>query len=204
MNAMTVLGRSGLQVSRICLGTMTFGARTDETEAGRIYGRAREAGINFVDTADVYNGGVSEEITGRLIKAERDNVILATKLANPLSKDPNQAGLSRRWIMDAVAGSLRRLGTDHIDILYLHKEDRTTPLQEAVKAGADKCVEILLEHGAEMNLTSPGELMCSTAATPSAENELLMKRLLRAGVPPDSCDCELRARAQRTRNRAYF
>lgn len=136
---MNVLGRSGLKVSPICLGTMTFGARTDEAEAGRIYSRAREAGINFVDTADVYNGGVSEEITGRLIKAERDNVILATKLANPLSKDPNQAGLSRRWIMDAVAGSLRRLGTDHIDILYLHKEDRTTPLQEVVRALED-CV----------------------------------------------------------------
>ncbi|GAB5377349.1 MAG: aldo/keto reductase [Acuticoccus sp.] len=139
MQTMNVLGRSGLKVSPICLGTMTFGARTDEAEAGRIYARAREAGINFVDTADVYNGGVSEEITGRLIKAERDNVILATKLANPLSKDPNQAGLSRRWIMDAVAGSLRRLGTDHIDILYLHKEDHTTPLQEVVRALED-CV----------------------------------------------------------------
>ena len=137
MNAMTVLGRSGVQVSRICLGTMTFGARTDETEAGRIYGRAREAGINFVDTADVYNGGVSEEITGRLIKSERDRVVLATKAANIMSDDVNHRGHSRRWLMEAVRNSLRRMGTDYIDVLYLHKEDPLTPIEETVRALED-------------------------------------------------------------------
>lgn len=136
---MNVLGRSGLKVSPLCLGTMTFGARTDEKEAERIYARAREAGINFLDTADVYNGGVSEEITGRLVRRERDKVVLATKLANNLSPDPNHGGLSRRWIMDAVAGSLKRMGTDTIDILYLHKEDHATPLQEVVRTLED-CV----------------------------------------------------------------
>ncbi|MEO1105104.1 MAG: aldo/keto reductase, partial [Pseudomonadota bacterium] len=132
-----LLGRSGLQVSPICLGTMTFGARTDEAEAGRIYARAREAGVNFVDTADVYNGGVSEEITGRLIAKERDNVVVATKAANAMSDDPNHRGLSRRWLNQAVEQSLRRLGTEAIDILYLHKEDYLTPLQETVRALED-------------------------------------------------------------------
>ncbi|MEM9221403.1 MAG: aldo/keto reductase [Pseudomonadota bacterium] len=132
-----ILGRSGLAVSRICLGTMTFGGRTDEAEASRIYARARDAGINFVDTADVYNGGRSEELVGRLIKADRSNVVLATKAANAMSDDPNHRGLSRRWLVDAVEGSLRRLGTDAIDILYLHKEDPHTPLQETVRAVED-------------------------------------------------------------------
>ena len=129
MQNMNVLGRSGLKVSSICLGTMTFGGRTGEKDAERIYARAREAGINFLDTADVYNGGVSEEITGRLVGRERDKVVLATKLANKMSPDPNHGGLSRRWIMDAVNASLKRMGTDTIDILYLHREDHSTPLQ---------------------------------------------------------------------------
>lgn len=134
---MTLLGRSGLEVSTLCLGTMTFGGRTDDAEAERIYARAREAGINFIDTADVYNSGLSEEVTGRLVKGERDKVVLATKLANRFAGEPMHQGLSRRWMMDAVAGSLRRLDTDCIDILYLHKEDPRTPLQEVVRALED-------------------------------------------------------------------
>ncbi|MEM6762842.1 MAG: aldo/keto reductase [Pseudomonadota bacterium] len=137
MSETAILGRSGLTVSRICLGTMTFGGRTDEAEAARIYGTARDAGINFIDTADVYNGGASEEITGRLIAGERDRVILATKAANPMGPDPNHRGLSRAWLMSGVDASLRRLGTDHIDVLYLHKEDHQTPLQETVRAVED-------------------------------------------------------------------
>ncbi|MEM8663482.1 MAG: aldo/keto reductase [Pseudomonadota bacterium] len=134
---MALLGRSGIQVSRICLGTMTFGARTDEAEAGRIYARAREAGVNFVDTADVYNAGRSEEITGRLIAKERDRVILATKAANAMGDDVNHRGLSRRWLNLAVEQSLQRLGTDYLDVLYLHKEDPLTPLDETVRALED-------------------------------------------------------------------
>ncbi len=131
------LGRSGLKVSPLCLGTMMFGGPTDETTSDRIIARARAVGINFIDTADAYNSGRSEEVVGRAIGPERSWWILATKLANPTSDSPNDRGLSRRRTFDAVEASLRRLGTDVIDILYLHKEDQTTPLDETVHALAD-------------------------------------------------------------------
>src|SRR4051794_13729408 len=131
------LGRSGVKVSPICLGTMMFGGQTDEATAGRIVGSAREAGVNFIDTADVYNEGRSEEIAGRLIRAERSHWVLATKVANPMGPGPNDRGLSRRWIMQAAEESLKRLGTDVIDIYYLHKEDHATPLEETVRAMGD-------------------------------------------------------------------
>ncbi|MEM0907627.1 MAG: aldo/keto reductase [Pseudomonadota bacterium] len=137
MDAMTLLGRSGLKVSKLALGTMMFGGRADEAASADIYAKAREAGINFVDTADVYNGGRSEEITGRLIKPERDRIILATKAANAMSDDINHGGLSRRWLMEAVHASVRRLNTDYIDVFYLHKEDLRTPLQEIVRTLED-------------------------------------------------------------------
>ena len=131
------LGRSGLKVSSICVGTMMFGDRTDEREAGEIVAVARDRGINFIDTADVYSTGESERITGRIIAADRDRWVLATKVANPMSKDPNSRGLSRRWLMTAIDGSLQRLGLDHVDIYYLHKEDRSTPLAETVATLGD-------------------------------------------------------------------
>jgi aryl-alcohol dehydrogenase-like predicted oxidoreductase len=131
------LGRSGLKVSPLCLGAMMFGGPTDEATSGRIIAHAREAGINFIDTADAYNNGRSEQVVGRAIASERSWWILATKLANPTSDSPNDRGLSRRRTFDAVEASLRRLGTDVIDILYLHKEDHTTPLDETVRALAD-------------------------------------------------------------------
>jgi len=131
------LGRSGLKVSPICFGTMLFGGRTEEAVAARMVARAREAGVNFIDTADAYVEGRSEEIVGRILGKDRPQWVLATKLANKMGDGPNQQGLSRKWIMDAVAGSLRRLGTDYIDILYLHKEDHSTPLEETVSAIGD-------------------------------------------------------------------
>lgn len=131
------LGRSGLKVSRLCLGSMMFGGPTDEATSGRIIAHAREVGINFIDTADAYNNGRSEQVVGRAIASERSWWILATKLANPTSDSPNDRGLSRRRTFAAVEASLRRLGTDVIDILYLHKEDLTTPLDETVRALAD-------------------------------------------------------------------
>ena len=131
------LGRSGLTVSRLVLGTMTFGARTEEDEARRIIASAAEAGVNFIDTADTYAGGRSEEITGRAIAADRHRWVLASKLANPNGPGPNGRGLSRKWIMQEVQTSLKRLGTDFIDILYLHKEDALTPPEETVRAVAD-------------------------------------------------------------------
>ena len=131
------LGRSGLTVSRLCLGTMMFGGRTDEGEARRIIDDAAEAGVNFIDTADTYAGGRSEEITGRAIAADRHRWVLATKLANPNGQGPNRRGLSRKWVLEEAHASLRRLGTDFVDILYLHKEDTATPLEETVRALAD-------------------------------------------------------------------
>jgi aryl-alcohol dehydrogenase-like predicted oxidoreductase len=131
------LGRSGLKVSPICLGTMLFGGPTDEASSARIIAKARDAGINFIDTADAYNAGRSEEVVGRAIAAERRRWVLATKLANAMGEGPNERGLSRQWIFAATEASLRRLDTDVIDISYLHKEDRDTPLAETVRAIAD-------------------------------------------------------------------
>jgi aryl-alcohol dehydrogenase-like predicted oxidoreductase len=131
------LGRSGLKVSPLCLGTMMFGGPTDEATSGRIIARARDAGINFIDTADVYNEGRSEEVVGRALAPERDRWVLATKMCNPMGPAPNQRGLSRRWMLQACEASLARLGTDWIDIIYLHKEDHDTPLEETVGAMAD-------------------------------------------------------------------
>ena len=116
---------------------MMFGGATDEPTAQRIIAKAREAGVNFIDTADAYNGGRSEEVTGRAISNQRDEWVLATKLANPMGEGANAGGLSRKWIMRAVDASLRRLGTDYIDIYYLHKEDLNTPLAETVHAMGD-------------------------------------------------------------------
>src|ERR1700732_1190736 len=116
---------------------MMFGGATDEPTAQRIIAKVREAGVNFIDTADAYNGGRSEEVTGRAISNQRDHWVLATKLANPMGEGPNAGGLSRKWIMRAADASLRRLGTDYIDIYYLHKEDLTTSLAETVRALGD-------------------------------------------------------------------
>lgn len=131
------LGQSGVKVSPICLGTMMFGGRTDAETSARIMGEARDAGCNFIDTADAYNNGASEEITGRTVKSERDWWVLATKLANPMDEGPNARGLSRGWVFDACDASLQRLGLDYIDIYYLHKEDHDTPLEETVMAVGD-------------------------------------------------------------------
>ncbi len=121
------LGRSGLKVSPICLGTMMFGGPTDEATAARIVAGARDAGINFIDTADQYTDGRSEEITGRAVKAKRDWWVLATKVANPTGEGPNGTGLSRKWVMRACEASLRRLGADHVDVYYLHRKTTARP-----------------------------------------------------------------------------
>ena len=131
------LGQSGLKVSVLCLGTMNFGGATDEPTSARIVGTARDQGVNFIDTADQYNAGRSEEVLGRAIRGERDRWVLATKLANQIGDDPNRGGLSRRWVLQACDESLKRLGTDYIDIYYLHKEDHATPLEETVRAMAE-------------------------------------------------------------------
>jgi len=130
------LGRSGLKVSPLTLGTMMFGGETDEATSHRIIDKAREQGINFIDTADGYNRGKSEEVVGRGIKANRDHWVLATKFANGRG-GPNQRGHSRKWIIETVENSLRRLGTDYIDLLYFHRAVFDQPLGEAVRAIGD-------------------------------------------------------------------
>ena len=130
------LGNSGLDVSVVCLGTMMFGDRTGADDASAIVAHAFENGINFIDTADVYAGGASERITGAAISAQRPKWILATKVGNVMAGEerPHSGGLSRRWILQACDASLGRLGTDWIDIYYLHIDDAKTPLAETVAA----------------------------------------------------------------------
>ena len=131
------LGRSGLEVSPICLGTMMFADRTDEAEAAKIVALAREAGVNFIDTADQYSRGASEEMVGRVIAEDRDDWVLATKVGNPMGDRPNESGLGRKWMLEAIDDSLRRLATDYVDIYYLHLDDPETPLEETLSALAD-------------------------------------------------------------------
>lgn len=131
------LGRSGLKVSPLCLGAMMFGDRTDEAHSMEIIASARDAGVNFLDTADAYAGGRSEEICGRAIAKERSRWVLATKLANPGSPEPNDRGTSRRWMLQACEASLKRLGTDWIDLYYLHRDDFDTPMEETIATLGD-------------------------------------------------------------------
>ncbi|BBK32173.1 aryl-alcohol dehydrogenase (NADP+) [Stella humosa] len=131
------LGDSGLQVSRICLGTMMFSQPTDAAEADRIVGMARDAGINFVDTADFYGHGGSERMLGAAIARDRDRWVVATKVGLPMGAGPHRSGLGRKWMLRAIDDSLSRLGTDHVDIWYLHTDDRTTPLEETLSAAGD-------------------------------------------------------------------
>jgi 1-deoxyxylulose-5-phosphate synthase len=139
----TNLGSTGLKVSRLCLGAMTYGSKkwrewVLEEEAGRPFiKRALELGINFFDTADMYSVGVSEEILGRALKdfgGPRDRVVIATKVFNPMGDDPNQRGLSRKHIKHAIDDSLRRLGTDYIDLYQIHRFDYDTPIEETIEA----------------------------------------------------------------------
>jgi aryl-alcohol dehydrogenase-like predicted oxidoreductase len=131
------LGRSGLKVSPLCLGAMMFGGETDEAIAKRIIDQAFEQGVNFIDTADVYHAGKSEEVVGRGIADRRDAWIVATKFGFPFAQGPNQQGQSRKWIYQSVDASLRRLGTDYIDILYFHRALPNLPLEEGVRAVGD-------------------------------------------------------------------
>lgn len=128
------VGKTGIQVSILCFGTMSFGANADAETSKAMYKRCREAGINFFDTADVYSQGRSEEILGECIAYERDNIILTTKVFWPTSGDVNAKGLSRRHIMQGIEGSLRRLKTDYIDFYFVHDFDGRTPIEETLRA----------------------------------------------------------------------
>ena len=137
------LGSTGLKVSRICLGAMSYGAKAwrqwvlEEEESRQFLQRALELGINFFDTADMYSNGVSEEILGRALRdfgPGRDRVVIATKVFNPMGDDPNQRGLSRKHIRHAIDASLRRLGTDYVDLYQIHRLDPDTPMEETIDA----------------------------------------------------------------------
>ncbi len=137
------LGSAGVKVSRICFGAMTYGSKKwrewmiEEPDAQPFFRRAIEAGINFFDTADMYSVGVSEEITGRALKEfgpGRDRIVIATKVFNPMGDDPNQRGLSRKHIHHAIDESLRRLGTDYVDLYIIHRFDYQTPIEETIQA----------------------------------------------------------------------
>ena len=136
------LGRTGLKVSRICLGTMTYGTPNwrdwvlSEDQSRPFIQRALELGINFFDTANMYSMGVSEEVVGRALRdfARRDEYVLATKVYFPMGDKPNQGGLSRKHIFEAVDASLRRLGTDYIDLYQIHRWDYETPIEETLEA----------------------------------------------------------------------
>src|SRR5664280_588164 len=144
------LGRSGLRVSTITLGTMGFGGtgwasavgKIDVEGARRQIGLARDAGVNLIDTADVYSNGLSEEIVGQALGRDREDVLLATKVRMPMGEGPNDAGLSRHHIIRAAEASLRRLGTDHIDLYQVHEWDGQTPLEETLSA-----LDHLIESG---------------------------------------------------------
>jgi len=128
------MGRSGLKVSEICLGTMTFGHGTDQAEANRLVDLALAAGVNFFDTANTYGNGQSEILLGNALKGRRRDVILATKFFNPTGPNPNDSGMSRVHILRALEDSLARLQTDYIDIYYIHHVDTQTPLEEMLRA----------------------------------------------------------------------
>lgn len=132
-------GGTGIQVSKFCLGAMMFGpmGNTDHADCVRIVQRALEAGINFIDTADAYSRGESEQILAKALKGRRDEVVLATKCFIPMSADPNHGGGSRRWIVRAVEDSLRRLETDYLDLYQLHRRDYRTDLEESLSALTD-------------------------------------------------------------------
>ncbi len=130
----TLLGRTGITVSRLCFGTMSFGSDADEATSGAMFARCLDAGINFFDTANSYTSGRSEEILGRLIQGKRDELIITSKVSSAMGPGPNNRGNSRRHIMLQVEQSLRRLKTDRLDIYFLHHFDPKTPVDETLRA----------------------------------------------------------------------
>jgi 1-deoxyxylulose-5-phosphate synthase len=127
------MGRTGLKVSEICLGTMTYGSQVEEQDAIKIIEHAVECGVNFFDTADGYVQGRSEEVVGKALKKTRQSIVLATKVASKSGPGPNDVGLSRKHLIKGLEDSLRRLGTDYIDVYYVHFPDKDTPIEETLR-----------------------------------------------------------------------
>lgn len=147
----TVLSKTGLKVSRLCFGTMTFGGQTDEPTSVQMVERCLDAGINFFDTANAYTGGTSETMLGRALKGRRQRVILASKVSNKVGDAPDQKGLSRPAIRRAIDESLKRLETDYLDVYYLHLPDYSTPIEESLDAMHELVKEGKIRHVAQSN-----------------------------------------------------
>ena len=141
------LGKTGIRVSSLCFGTMSFGGIADEATSAAMYRRCREEGINFFDCANAYSAGAAEEILGRLIASERDRIVLTSKVGFSMGTDPNDRGLSRRHILAAVEASLGRLGTDRIEVLFVHTFDRETPIAETLRA-----LDLLVKQGKVLHI----------------------------------------------------
>jgi aryl-alcohol dehydrogenase-like predicted oxidoreductase len=144
---MKLLGRTGIKVSPLCFGTMSFGGDADEATSAELYRAVREAGINFLDCADAYQQGEAERILGRLMAHERDELVITTKCHGPMGPGPNDGGLSRRHIRRAVEASLKRLGTDRVDVLFIHKWEDEPPMEVQLRA-----VEDLVRDGKVLHL----------------------------------------------------
>ena len=134
---MTLLGRTGLYVSKLCFGSMSFGGDADEATSAQLYAAIREAGINFIDCADAYQNGAAEQILGKLMAHERDDLIITTKAHFNDGSDVNHGGLNRRHLTRAVEASLRRLNTDRVEILFMHHWDPATPMEEILRTCED-------------------------------------------------------------------
>ncbi|MDP2957765.1 MAG: aldo/keto reductase [Longimicrobiales bacterium] len=148
------LGSTGMNVSELCFGTMTFGRESDEATSAAVYARCREAGMDFFDCANVYAGGDSERILGRLIAPERDRVIVTSKVYFPVGDGPRDRGYSRAAIMHQVEGSLRRLGTDYLDLYFLHRFDEHTPIEDALRALDDLVTQGKIRYPAVSNFAA--------------------------------------------------
>ena len=146
-----LLGRTGVRVSPLCLGTMAFGGDADEAESARMYAQARDAGVDFFDSANVYNRGRAEEVLGRLIAGERDRLVITSKVFGPMGDGVNDGGLNRRHVVRAVEDSLRRLGSDRLDVYFVHKFDRHTPIEETLHALDDLVRRGLIVYPAVSN-----------------------------------------------------
>src|SRR5579871_5460808 len=149
-----LLNHTDLNVSRICLGTMTFGGQTDEAAARRMIDLCTETGINFLDTANIYNQGASEEMLGRMLDGRRRDFILASKVRSKMGDAPDQAGLSRPAILRAIDDSLRRLRTDYLDLYYLHLPDRNVPIEESLEAMNELLKQGKVRHIASSNYSA--------------------------------------------------
>jgi aryl-alcohol dehydrogenase-like predicted oxidoreductase len=154
METRIILPHAGLNVSRLCCGTMTFGDQTDEAAATEIVACCLDHGINFFDTANIYNQGAAETILGRTLQGRRDRVIVASKVAAKMGPAPDEAGLSRAAIFRAVEASLRRLQTDYLDIYYFHWPDYATPLEESLEAMAALVKQGKVRHAGASNYAS--------------------------------------------------